>query len=91
MYRGLLVLLVIVHLAVVFLNFSAMIVIWFYAPWYIALPVFSFLFRLATVERECPLTIVENWLRDKLGMKRINTFIGHYIVKHCYRIRDYFK
>lgn len=86
MLRLSLVILVVLHLLLVLINLIAMPCLLLYQPWYVSVPLVSFLIRLATVERECPLTIVENWLRNKLGMKVINTFIGHYIMKYIYKI-----
>jgi hypothetical protein len=78
----LLILVVIFHIFVVIFNLLAIPYLCIYEPWYVSLPLISFLLRLALVERECPLTYLENMIRSKLGMKRIGTFIGHYIIKY---------
>lgn len=85
LFRVLLILLVTFHIIIVFINLAAIFILPFYTPWYISVPLISFLIRLATVERECPLTALENLLRKQLGMRPINTFIGHYFVKHFRR------
>ena len=74
------------HVAVVLGNLAAFFVLPFYAPWYVALPACSFVFRLALVGEACPLTELENYYREKLGWKVIRTFIGHYFVKHLRRL-----
>jgi hypothetical protein len=76
--------LVIAHLLIVLVNLVAIPVLLIYEPWYVSVPLSSFLLRLATVERECPLTSLENRIRVKLGMKKIRSFIGHYIMKYVY-------
>lgn len=84
-----LILIVVIHLIIVFINIVAIPFLLIYTPWYISIPLISFLIRLATVERICPLTNIENWIRRKLGMKEIKTFIGHYIIKHIKRFISY--
>ena len=74
------------HVAVVAGNLAAFFVLPFFAPWYVALPVCSFIFRLALVGESCPLTDLENVYREKLSWKPIRTFIGHYMVKHLRRL-----
>lgn len=53
----------------------------FMAPYYIAIPLCTFIWFFSTSKLECKLTNAENYLRSKLGQKRIGGFVGHYFVK----------
>ena len=54
----------------------------FLTPWYIAIPICSFIFLITfSKEIKCPLTNWENNIRIKLGKKRIGGFVGHYFIK----------
>tara|TARA_R110000803_G_scaffold62953_2_gene123399 strand:- start:259 stop:591 length:333 start_codon:yes stop_codon:yes gene_type:complete len=46
----------------------------------IAVALISFLIRLS-VASDCPFTNYENVLRERLGLRRIGGFIGHYFIK----------
>jgi len=75
-------LLVIFHLAVVIGNAIAFFIVPFLTPWYIALPICSFIFLVSfSKEIKCPLTNLENEIRIKIGKRRIGGFIGYYVVK----------
>jgi len=80
--RFLFIILVIWHMSVVIGNLFAFFVVPFLTPWYIAVPICSFIF-LVTFSKEikCPLTNWENEVRVRIGKKRIGGFVGHYIVK----------
>jgi len=69
-------------MCVIFGNALAFFSVPFLTPWYIALPICSFIF-LITFSREirCPLTNWENDIRVKLGKKKIGGFVGHYFIK----------
>lgn len=58
----------------------------FYAPWYVALPLMIWIVHLMMTRIECPITTLENYLRKKLGMKQIPTFVGFYIVRPVRRL-----
>jgi hypothetical protein len=52
-----------------------------YDPW-IALPACSIIFFLILNRKlECPLTIIENCIREKIGLPPIRGFVGHYFVR----------
>jgi len=51
---------------------------------WLAFPVCSFILRLAVTEQKCPLTDLENIYRRKLGIRPINTFVGHYFKRNMY-------
>tara|TARA_R100000306_G_scaffold62289_1_gene68232 strand:+ start:2818 stop:3084 length:267 start_codon:yes stop_codon:yes gene_type:complete len=80
--RVLWLLLVIFHMWVVIGNLCSFFVVPFLTPWYIALPICSFIFLVSfSKEIKCPLTNWENAIRMKLGKKKIGGFIGYYVVK----------
>lgn len=72
---------VIFHLFVCGGNTICFFALPFIEPPWIALPCCSLIFFL-TFQRDtqCPMTNFENKLRQKLGMKTIKGFIGHYII-----------
>lgn len=74
-------LLVFLHMAVVVGNLISLFILPFMAPWYIALPLCSFLVLLSTSRDQCPLTRLENKLRRKLNLPTIKGFIGHYLLR----------
>lgn len=74
--------LVFAHFLIVLGNTAALFVLPLMEPWYIALPLMSFLVWHATSRTaDCPLTRMENALRRHLGMKQIGGFIGHYMIR----------
>ena len=73
--------LVIIHTAIVFANLTALFVIPFLEPWYVSIPIMSFLINLIFSPGTCPLTRLESVIRRKLGMPEIKQFGGHYFVK----------
>lgn len=73
-------LLVFIHIIVVLCNVAAFFVLPFSEPWYVALPLCSFLLLLSFSRDQCPLTRLENKLRRKLGLTPIRGFIGHYLL-----------
>lgn len=79
-------LIVIIHIVVVIFNLIAFLVLPFVTPWYISLPLCSFLFRLMLVGQECPLTNFENSCRRKLNKNEVRGFIKHYFVKPSMKI-----
>lgn len=52
-----------------------------YAPWYIAMPVMTFIWFFSTTKVDCQLTNLENAIRTRLGMKKIGGFVGTYFKK----------
>ena len=63
----------------------------FMAPWYISLPLMTWVFNLTFTRMvDCPMTKLENKLRRELGMREIKFFVGHYItwpIKRKFRAR----
>lgn len=75
------VMLVIIHMVLVIGVIVSFCVLPFMTPWYIALPLMTFIWFFSTSRVECKLTNLENDLRVRLGKKRIGGFVGHYLVK----------
>lgn len=69
------------HAAVVIGVTVAFFLLPFNAPWFIALPLMSFIFFFSTTRVNCRCTDLENNLRKELGMKPIPGFIGYYFLK----------
>lgn len=79
---GLLILIVGFHLILLLGNVGAFFVLPFWAPWYIAIPLWGFLLRTAfnrdSQYNFCPLSSWENQVRRKLGLPQIKGFIANY-------------
>lgn len=73
--------LVILHIILVVMVIVSFFVLPFLSPWYIAIPCMTFIWFFSTTQVDCQLTNLENFMRKKLGMKRIGGFVGHYFVK----------
>ncbi len=72
---------VVAHFAVLIFNLVAIEYLIRFAPWYVSLPLISFLANLICNRWNCPLTMLENYLRRELGLKEIRGFIGAYILR----------
>ena len=80
--RAILSCVVALHLSVVVVNCISFFVLPFlYSPW-IWVPLNSFILTVTFAPPgACPLTRLENKLRQRLDLPRIGGFLGHYIVK----------
>ncbi len=79
--------LVVFHGYIVVANVLAFFVLPFLTDWYIAVPCMSsILFLMFARGVSCPLTDLENFLRQRLGLKRIGGFVGHYFIKPWRRL-----
>ena len=59
----------------------------FNEPIWISLPLCAWIMHLSLSRvLDCPYTRLENYLRRKLGMKEITTFISHYYKKPYHRL-----
>lgn len=76
-----LIVLVFAHFLIVIGVTTAFFILPFKTPWYIALPLMSFIFFFSTTRVNCRCTDIENYLRKELGMKPIAAFVGHYFIK----------
>ncbi len=74
-------LLVIAHMILVIGFAVAFVILPFYTEWYVALPLMTFMFFFVTTRNECQITNLENYMRQRMGMKRIGGFVGHYFMK----------
>jgi hypothetical protein len=74
-------LLVALHTMLVFGIVASFFILPFYEPWYVALPLCTFIWFFSTSRIECKLTALENELRGRLGMKKIGGFVGHYFFR----------
>lgn len=78
--RYLLYLTVVVHFLTVVGNLSSIVYLLIYSPWYVCFPTITFIVDLSVNNWKCPLTMLENSIRIKLGMPVIRGFIGYYIL-----------
>lgn len=94
MLRACLVAVVIFHLLVVATNILAALLLPFTAIfmdwpfWFTVLlvtPIESMIISLTFSRQQCPITRLENVIRNKLGMQEIGGFIGYYIIKRKWR------
>lgn len=70
------------HFLIVIINILSFFILPFYFSLFISVPLMSFIGWFSTSKIvDCPLTRLENKLRDILQKRRIKGFIGHYIVK----------
>jgi len=73
--------LVVAHLVIIFANAAAFFFLLVLAPWYVALPCCTMIARVLFTSVTCPLTVLENKIRKKLGWPQIERFVGHYIIR----------
>lgn len=61
---------------------AALILPWGSAPWYVALPAIVYIVNLLFTRDPCPLTLLENFFRGRMGWALLSGgFVGHYLVK----------
>ena len=58
-------------------------------PIWVALPLSAWIMHLALNRLDCPYTRLENYLRRKLGMEEISTFISHYYKKPYHKMMNH--
>lgn len=49
-------------------------------PWYISVPLVVWLLNLMTMPVRCPLTLLENYLRTRIGIPTIKGFVSKHIL-----------
>jgi hypothetical protein len=81
MIRILFYLVVILHFVFLIFNAISLIILPFKTPFYIWLPLMTWLVALVTNPIKCMITSLENKLRKKLGMPEIKGFVYHYILR----------
>jgi hypothetical protein len=84
--KNLLRLIVAVHMLAVIFNLIAFIILPFVTPWYVSLPIDTFLANLVFSNWNCPLTQLENSVRIKIGKPKIRAFIKHYLIQRKWNI-----
>ena len=85
-YRSLADAVVILHFAVVVFVIAGglLVVKWPRVAW-VHLPVIAWVIFAEWFDKICPLTFLENWLRDKAGVGSYReSFVGHYIMPVLY-------
>tara|TARA_E500000331_G_C16722483_1_gene483035 strand:- start:265 stop:519 length:255 start_codon:yes stop_codon:yes gene_type:complete len=73
--------LVFFHALIISVNVAACFVAPFLCPWYLWVPICTIVARVVTGGGVCPLTVLENKIRIKLGMDEISGFVAHYLLK----------
>lgn len=73
--------LVVVHIILVIAVATSFCLLPFFAEWYIAVPLMTFIVFFSTTRIECQLTNLENRMRKRLGLKRIGGFVGFYFLR----------
>ena len=70
---------VILHFILFLGNILSALILPFVVPWYVALPLCTFLVRLMVSRDRCPATDLENYIRLKIGLPKI-AFVKNYII-----------
>jgi hypothetical protein len=75
-----------IHYAFVFLNIASLVILPFVTlsgtvPFYISVPIMTWIGNLILAPpSQCPLTRIENKIRERLGLLPIRGFIKHYFI-----------
>ena len=81
-YEFILSVLVFSHACLLAANVLAFFLLPFLEPWYISAPVCTAIARMSfSPSVKCPLTILENKIRKRIGLKEIEGFAKHYLIK----------
>jgi hypothetical protein len=80
------ILLVTTHIILVIAFSIAFFLLPFYTSWIIAVPLMTFIFFFSTTRVDCQLTNLENYMRKRLGFKKIGGFVGFYFFKPVKKI-----
>jgi len=80
--RIILPLLIITHSAIVIGNLVALVILPFMTPWYIWIPLTTFIVRMIFDENPCPASHLENHIRGKIGKNLISGFVSFYTTSH---------
>ena len=75
--------LVLTHSIIITLNVASFFIVPFLYPWYIFVPICTMIARVIFVQGSCPLTVLENIIRRRLGLKEIGGFVKHYLLGRC--------
>ena len=80
MYRISLSITVFIHAFIMCLNITAFFALPLEQPWYVWVPLCTMIARIVWGSGTCPLTVIENKIRERLGMKPIKGFVRHYFL-----------
>jgi len=80
--KFLLMFVVLTHSIIIFCNMAAFFIAPLYCPWYVWIPMCTVIARIVSGAGVCPLTTLENKLREKIGMKPIKGFVSHYFYSY---------
>lgn len=79
------------HILLFIMLLASLIVLPILTPWYIFIPLGTWIVRLPYVEGICPLTSLESSLRVKLGQPPIKSFIKQNILRPYVKIKKHFR
>jgi hypothetical protein len=79
-------LVVAMHMVLLVAVIASFICLPFRADWAVAIPLMILTYNLMATRVDCPLTNLENDIRQQLGMKRIGGFVGFYITRPFKRL-----
>ena len=85
-YRICLSIIIVSHHVGLWIITSSVPLLLFNEPIWISLPLCAWIMHLTFNRLECPYTKLENYLRRKLGLQEITTFISHYYKKPYHRL-----
>ncbi len=79
---GLLFFVIAFHFFVVIINLISFFILPFLEPLYVAVPCMSAIVMLSTLKTYvCPLTALENSIRESLSLPIVHGWMGHYLVR----------
>ena len=81
-HKFLLMVVVLFHSIIIFFNIAAFLIAPLETPWYVWIPLCTVIARIIYGAGTCPLTVLENRIRAKLGMPSIRGFVYHYFYPH---------
>jgi hypothetical protein len=90
MLRFSLVLLITIHIIISILDVIAAGIILVVTPWWISLPLGTIAVNVyfQAIETKCPLTVLENKIRRKMGLPEVDDFLKQYFYRPvCWCIR----
>lgn len=73
---------IVVHSGIVIGNLFVLVILPFYTPWYVWLPLCTLVVRMITDPNPCIATKLENSLRSKIGKRSIPGFVSNYTTSH---------
>ena len=72
---------IVLHMGLVMSVVASVFMLALEQPWYICVPLCLFVYSYCTNPVKCMLTEFENYLRLRLGIRRIGGFVGHYFIR----------